>query len=138
MVSKPQKRQKLQFRIPGHPIRTLQRPLPPIPENRAHLEPLLTTTNRMHGALVAKIHILANRETLGVFIGEDDFAGCFGLADGICGAWIVEEDVVDAARVPGVDAFGATEGGVTDEGVAAAVVVAGVVVGAVVVFLGVY
>ena len=66
----------------------------------------------MHTPLMAQIHILANRQTLAILIAEDRAASGFGLADDVGGARVVEEAVVDAAAVPGVDALGASEGGV--------------------------
>ena len=66
----------------------------------------------MHTPLVPQIHILANRQTLTILIAEDGSACGFRLADHVGGARIVEEAVVDAAAVPGVDALGPSEGGV--------------------------
>lgn len=77
----------------------------------------------MHAPLMPQINILANRQALTILVSEDNRARGFWFADGVAGARVVEENVVDAAAVPCVYAFGAAEGGVADEGVAAAVVV---------------
>lgn len=89
----------------------------------------------MHRALVAQIHILANRQPHRVLVRQDGAARGLWLADHVRRSHVVEEAVVDTAGVPRVDAVGAAERGVTDERVAAAVVVFGFVVCAVVVLL---
>jgi hypothetical protein len=89
----------------------------------------------VHRALVAQIHILANRQAHGVLVRQDSAASSFRLANDVCCAHVVEEAVVDTAGVPCVDAVRAADRGVADERVAAAVVVFGFVVRAVVVLL---
>jgi hypothetical protein len=84
---------------------------------------------------VAEIDILANDQALGVFVGQNSSAGGLGFADDARRARLVQEAVVDAAGVPGVDTLRAAEGRIADQRVAAAVVVAGVVVGAEVILL---
>lgn len=83
-----------------------------------------------------QVHILPNRQALRILITQNCPPRRLGLADDIPAPHVVEEAVVDAGGVPGVDALGAAEGVVADEGVATAVVGRGVVVGAVVVLLG--
>jgi hypothetical protein len=89
----------------------------------------------MDGALVPEINVALDREAVRVFVREDGGSCSLGLADDTLRARLVEEDVVDAAGPPSVDALGAAHAGFADERVAAAVVVAGVVVRAVVVLL---
>lgn len=84
---------------------------------------------------MTQVHILANSQANGVLVRQDGTARRFGLADNIGCAHVVEEAVVDTARIPCVDTVGAAERRVADERVAAAVVVVGFVVGAVVVLL---
>lgn len=127
---------KSKLRVPCCPVRRLERPLAPVPEERAQLEPLLSAAVRVDGALVAEIDVLANGEALGVLVGQDDGPAGLGLAHDVGRARVVEEAVVDAARVPGVDAPRAAEGGVANQGVPAAVEVSRVVVCAEVVLLG--
>lgn len=85
---------------------------------------------------MAEVDVLANSQALGVLVAQDGGPAGLWLAHDVCGARVVQEAVVDAARVPRVDAAGTAERGVAYQGVAAAVVVACVVVGAEVVLLG--
>lgn len=82
-----------------------------------------------------QIHILSNDQPLGILIRENRAPRSLRLSHNVGRAWVVEKAVVDAARVPGVDALGPAERGVADERVPAAVVVACIVVGAEMVFL---
>lgn len=68
----------------------------------------------MHTPLVSQINIFTNRQTLRILITQNDFARGLWFTDGIGGARIIEENEVDAGRVPGIYAFGAAEGGVAD------------------------
>lgn len=124
-----------QLRIPSRPIRTLQRLLPAIPKQRTQLEPLLPTTNRMHRALMPEVHVLPDNQPLRVLVRQNRRAGSTRLANDVGRARVVEEAVVDAARVPGVDAARPTERRVTNQRVAAAVPVSRVGVEAVMVLL---
>lgn len=85
---------------------------------------------------MAKVDVLADGEALRVLVRQDDGPAGLWLADDVGCARVVQEAVVDAARVPGVDAPRAAEGLVAYQGVPAAVVVACVVVCAEVVLLG--
>ena len=89
----------------------------------------------MHRPLVSEIDILANCESLRVLVGQDGRPGGLGLTDSISGPGIVQEDIVDTARVPGIYAVCTSEAGIADERVTAAVVVSGIVVRAIVILL---
>lgn len=89
----------------------------------------------MHRALVSEVDVLANSQTLRVLIRQDGRAGGLGLADGIDSSGIVQEDVVNATRVPGVYAASASETRVADKGVATAIVISSIVMRSVVVLL---
>ena len=84
---------------------------------------------------MAQVDVFPDDKTLSVLIRQDRPASGTRLSDNVGGPGIVEEAVVDAARVPRVDALRAAERGIAHEGVAASIVVAGVVMGTVVVFL---
>lgn len=84
---------------------------------------------------MAEIDVLANCESLGVLVGQDSRAGGLGLADSISGPGIVQEDIVDAAGVPGIHAVCTSEAGIADERVTAAIIVSSIVVGAVMILL---
>lgn len=84
---------------------------------------------------MAQVYIFANGEALGVLVGQDDGARGFGLADDVGGSRVVQEAVVDAARIPCVDALRAAERCVADQRMAPSIVVAGIVMRSVVVFL---
>jgi hypothetical protein len=89
----------------------------------------------MNRPFVAQVDVALDREAVRVFVGEHGGPRRLGLADDALRARLVEEDVVDAAGPPGVDALGAAHAGFADERVPAAVVVAGVIVRAVVILL---
>lgn len=89
----------------------------------------------MHRPLVAQVDIFADDESLGVFIGQNGPTCGPRLPHNVHGTWLVQEAVMDAAGIPGVDALRATERGVTNEGVAPAVVVPGIIMGAIMIFL---
>lgn len=125
----------LQLRIPRRPIRRLQHPLPPIPEERAQLEPLLAAADRVHAALVPEVDVLADRQPDRVLVRQDRAARRPRLAHHARRPHLVQEAVVDAARIPRVDAVRAPERRVADERVPPAVVVVRSVVRAVVVLL---
>lgn len=84
---------------------------------------------------MSKIDVLANCESLRVFVGQDSRAGGLGLADSIGGPGIVQEYIVDAARVPGIHAVCTSETGIADERVTAAIIISSIVVGAVMILL---
>lgn len=84
---------------------------------------------------MSQVHVLADGQSHRVLVRENGTASRFRLADHVCRAHVVEEAIVDTARIPCVDAMRAAERGVADERVAAAVVVFGLVVSAVVVLL---
>lgn len=128
-----QSRSKL--RVPSRPIRRLERLLAAVPEEGAQLEPLLAAAGRVHGALVAEVDVLADGEALGVLVRQDGGPAGFWLAHHVGRPRVVQEAVVDAARIPGVDAARPAERGVAYQGVAASVVMACVVVSAEVVLL---
>jgi hypothetical protein len=87
---------------------------------------------------MSEVDVLADGETLGILIRQNNGTGGLGLTDHIGCAWVVQEAVVDAAGVPGIHAMGASEARIADERVTSAIIVSGVVVGAVVVLLWVY
>lgn len=64
---------------------------------------------------MAQIHVFANSEADGVLVRQDGTTGRFGLADNIGGAHVVEEAIVDTARIPCIDAVGAAERCVADK-----------------------
>lgn len=105
---------KLQLGIPCSAIGRFQRSLAAIPEKRAQLEPLFATADRVHRALMSKIYILADSKALRIFIRENCRTGRFGLAHSIGCPGIIQEDVVDAAGVPGIHTVGASEARVAD------------------------
>jgi len=84
---------------------------------------------------VSQVHVLANDQALRILVCENGATGSLGLTHDIAGAGVVEEAVVNAAGVPGVDTFRATERGFTDERVPTTVIVACVIMGAKVVLL---
>lgn len=84
---------------------------------------------------MSEVDVLANGKALRVLVGENCRAGGLGLAHGIGGSRVVQEDVVNAAGVPSVHAVSASEARVADERVATAIVVSGIVVRSVVVLL---
>lgn len=100
------------LRIPSRPIRALERLLAAVPEQRAELEPLLPAAGRVDGALVAKVDVLADGEALGVLVRQDGGPAGFRLANDVGRPRVVQEAVVDAARVPRVDAACSAERGV--------------------------
>lgn len=89
----------------------------------------------MDRTLVAQVDILADDESLGVFIGQDGPTSGPRLSHNVHSPWVVQEAVMYAAGIPGVDALGTTERGVTNEGVAPAVVVTSIIMGAIMIFL---
>lgn len=82
-----------------------------------------------------EVDVLADRQALGILIRENRCASRLGFAHYVDGAHIIQEAVVNAARVPCVDAHGPTERCIADQRVTTAVIVARVVVGAIVVLL---
>ena len=50
-------RMTLKLRVPRRPIRALQRPLTPVPEERTQLEPFLPTAVNMDRPLVAQVDV---------------------------------------------------------------------------------
>lgn len=63
----------------------------------------------MNGSLVTQINILSNCQALGVFVGKDDGPIGFWFSDHVGGARVVEEAIVNAAGVPGIDSLRASE-----------------------------
>ena len=61
-------RTPLQFRVPRGAVRTLKRFVPPVPEQRAQLEPFLPATDRVHRPLVAQVNVTPNRQALRVLV----------------------------------------------------------------------
>lgn len=84
---------------------------------------------------MSKIYILADSKALRIFIRENCRTGRFGLAHSIGCPGIIQEDVVDAAGVPGIHTVGASEARVADQGVTATIVVSSIVMRSVVVLL---
>ena len=58
---------------------------------------------------MSQVYVLANGETLGVFVGKDCGAGSFGLADDVDSAHVIQEAVVNATGVPGIYPLCASE-----------------------------
>jgi len=129
-------RRRSKLRIPSRPVRRLKRLLAPVPEKGTQLEPLLAAAGRVDGALVAKVDVLADGQALRVLVRQDGGPAGLWLSNDVGRPGVVQEAVVDAARVPRVDAACAAERGVAYQGVPASVVVACVVVCAEVVLLG--
>ena len=69
----------------------------------------------MHGALVTEIDVLVNNQTLRILVRQDSRTGGLGLAHGILRARIIQEAIMDAAGVPGVNPLGAAEFCIADE-----------------------
>lgn len=84
---------------------------------------------------MSEIDVLANCESLRVLVGQDGRAGGLGLADSIGSSGIIQEDIVDAARVPCIHAVCTSEAGIADERVTAAIIVSSIVVSAVMILL---
>ena len=89
----------------------------------------------MDRSLMAEIDVLANCESLRVLVGQDGRPGGLGLTDSISGPGIVQENIVDTARVPGIYAVCTSEAGIADKRVTASVIVSSIVVGAIVILL---
>lgn len=90
-------RSRSKLRIPSRPVRRLERFLAPVPEQGTQLEPLLAAAGRVHGALVAKVDVLADGQTLRVLVRQDDGPAGLWLADDVGRPRVVQEAVVDAA-----------------------------------------
>lgn len=84
---------------------------------------------------MSQIHILANRQPLRILIRQNRPPRSLGFADDISRPRLVKKTVMDARRVPRVDALRAAERCVAHERVPAAVVVACIVMRAEVIFL---
>lgn len=84
---------------------------------------------------MAQINVLADGEALRVLIRQDRSAASFRLTHHIGGSGLIQEAVVDAARVPCIDTVCTAERGIADERVPTTIVVVCVVVGAIVVLL---
>ena len=84
---------------------------------------------------MTQIDITPDHEALSILVRQDGRPRGTGLAHHVSGARVVEEAVVDAARVPRVDALRAAKRRVADKRMAATVVVAGVEVSAAMIFL---
>lgn len=52
---------------------------------------------------MSEVDVFANRETLGVFVGKNGGASGFRLTDHVNCTWVIQETIVDAARIPCVD-----------------------------------
>lgn len=63
----------------------------------------------MDGPLVGKVNVLANGQALGVLVRQDDGSRRLGLTHNVYGPRVVQEAVVNATGVPGIDTHGAAE-----------------------------
>jgi hypothetical protein len=82
-----------------------------------------------------KVNITSDDQTLRILVGQDSPPCSFRLAYRICSARIVQEHVVDAARVPSVDSFCASEGFIANERVPSTIIVSSIVVSSVMILL---
>lgn len=89
----------------------------------------------MYRPLMTQVNVLCNDETLRVLIGENGCASRLWLTHNVLRSRVVEEAVVNAARIPCVDTLRTAERSIAHEGVASAVVMSSVVVRAVMVLL---
>lgn len=84
---------------------------------------------------MTEIDVLADGESLGILVGQDRRTCGLRLAYHVGCSRVIQEAVVDAARVPCVDTVSTSEGSIAYQRVPAAIVVACIVVGAVVILL---
>lgn len=84
---------------------------------------------------MTEVHILADDKTLCVFIRQDSSSGGFRFTNDVDSPNVIEEAVVDAARVPCINTVGSAERSIAHERVSSAVIVVGSVVRSVVVLL---
>lgn len=84
---------------------------------------------------MSQIHVLSNNQSLRILITQNRASCGLGLTYNIAAAHVVEETVVNARRVPSIDALCTAERVISDERVAATVIGRGIVVSAIVVFL---
>lgn len=89
----------------------------------------------MNRPLVTQIHVLADDESLGLFVRQDGCSRGLGLSHDVGGPRVVQKTVMDAARVPRIHPVGSSKRRVANQRVSPAVVVTGVVMSPVMILL---
>lgn len=89
----------------------------------------------MDRPFVTQVDVFSDDESLRILIGQYCPSRGSRLSHNVHRPWFVQEAIMDATGIPGIDALRATERGVTNKGVAPAVVVTSVIMGAVMILL---